>query len=187
MVDKNREAREIPDAFILKFLSKAFLYPDEDFLNNLKSGLKELANEEETLNQIITGFQKEPLSELQAEYTRLFINGYPKTCCPPYESVYLEGQMVGQVNRIVMEIYQNWGFSVNPRLADHVSTELEFLAFLLTASEISEISDMASKEYTDFLTHHINRWIPQFTADLRYCASLDVYKMLSDFDYIRVE
>ncbi len=164
---------------ILKFLSKAFLYPDQTVLGQLEKQLQSL-RQNEFLKQIQTHFEKEPLVELQAEYTRLFINGYPKTCCPPYESVYREGQIMGNANQAVSDTYRNWGFSVRPVLADHIATELEFLAFLRTALEIPEISETAGEEYARFLADHVNRWFPPFLADLKNGAALEAYKLLAD-------
>jgi TorA maturation chaperone TorD len=46
----------------------------------------------------------------QAEYTRLFINGYPKTVCPPFESVYCHGVMnAGPCDRLE-DFYHSIGY-----------------------------------------------------------------------------
>ena len=164
------------DAKQLRFLSKAFLYPDENFLKDLK----EIAGKNSTWTEILTEFQSLPLEELQAEYTALFISGYPHTPCPPHESVYLEQMAAGLTNEILLEIYASWGFSVDLVLADHVSTELEFLAFLLTASRVEGLSKTAKQGAELFLRNHLLRWAPRFASDLAREANLRIYRLLAN-------
>ncbi len=130
---------------------------------------------------IVSGFQKEPLEALQAEYTSLFISGYPHTPCPPQESAFLEDRMLGHVNDVLPEIYAGWGFLVDFLMADHISTELEFLAFLLTASKVEGLTRTTSQGVDLFLENYIHRCVPQFAKDLGLHAKLVVYKTLADF------
>jgi nitrate reductase assembly molybdenum cofactor insertion protein NarJ len=71
-----------------------------------------------------------PLEEAQAEYTRLFISGYPKLLCPPYESYYREGVVYGNSSIEVKEWYGKQGldFTCEGEPPDLLSAELEFLA-----------------------------------------------------------
>ena len=50
--------------------------------------LRELAGEHEWLRQPLAELENLPLGEWQAEHTRLFISGHPKTVCPPFESAF---------------------------------------------------------------------------------------------------
>ena len=70
------------------------------------------------------------LEELQAEYTRLFINSYPALLCPPYESFYREGIVYGKSSQEVLAIYGEHGldYSYEGEPPDHISAELDFLA-----------------------------------------------------------
>ena len=81
---------------------------------------------------LVAAFEREETDALQAEYTRLFLNGYPRTICPPYESVCLEQRMHGE-----------WEMKVEPGLIDHLATELEFLAFLASAESLD--GDMSTE------------------------------------------
>jgi TorA maturation chaperone TorD len=125
---------------------------------------------------------KEPLVKLQAEYTRLFISGYPKTPCPPYESAYREGRLMGQANAATRALYSEWGMVIEPPLADHLATEFEFLAFLLTLAQTTpEVADQALAARTAFLTEHLGQWLPQFAADLQAHTRFEGYRKLADF------
>ncbi len=93
------------------------------------------------------------LEELQAEYTRLFINAYPSVLCPPYESFYREGAVYGITSSEVEQVYLNSGldyvFEGEP--PDFLSVELDFLA--ITNDEA-------------FL-NRLKEWVFQFTAKVR--------------------
>lgn len=70
------------------------------------------------------------LEELQAEYTRLFINAYPTLLCPPYESFYREGTVYGTTAGVVRDFYKDHGFDYvyEGEPPDLLSVELDFLA-----------------------------------------------------------
>ena len=119
---------------------------------------------------LVAAFEREEAEPLQAEYTRLFLNGYPRSVCPPYESVYLEQRMHGE-----------WEMKVEPGLIDHLATELEFLAFLASAESLDgDMSTEARKASDEFLQTHLRRWTPRFIADLKAGAKLDCYRMLGE-------
>ncbi|NTU90619.1 MAG: molecular chaperone TorD family protein [Chlorobiaceae bacterium] len=167
-------------AGIFRFLNRAFAYPNEAFLPELRNTSLALAKLAEPPINIIAAFEREPLESLQAEYTRLFINGYPDTPCPPYESVYLEHQMHGKATMDVQKAYREWDLSVEAGLVDHLSTEFEFLAFLATAHALqSPISEEAEKSIREFLGKHLCRWLPSFIADLKNSARIDAYTRLA--------
>ena len=65
--------------------------PDENSLPTLR----ELATEHAWLRPPVDELMDLPLQEWQGEHTRLFINGYPKTPCAPFESIYRHGRMAG--------------------------------------------------------------------------------------------
>jgi putative dimethyl sulfoxide reductase chaperone len=171
-------------AHLYRFLSSTFAYPNEGFISLLRKNLEQVTASESPsglkFSQVIDLFEKEPLQKLQAEYTRLFITGYPRTPCPPYESVYREKQLLGKSNQEVQTIYREWGMSVDARLADHLATEFEFLAFLCFAAALSEISDKAKKAERSFSGDHLQKWAPQFAADLQNNAGLEGYKALGE-------
>lgn len=162
---------------LLRFLVRAFAYPDADFLKVMETFRQEEGNLP-YLKEIVSTFLNSPLMELQAEYTRLFITGYPTTPCPPYESFFREGRMMGSVVYDIMRVYQEWGVQAELGLVDHLSTELEFLAYLLSATRIPELSGKAQEAYSRFREEHLKKWIPSFRKALEENAEMSVYRQL---------
>lgn len=169
---------------LYRFLSSTFAYPNEGFISLLRKNLAQVSATESPLgsklHQVVDLLEKEPLVKLQADYTRLFITGYPKTPCPPYESVYREKQLLGKSNQEVQTIYHEWGMLVDSRLADHLATEFEFLAFLSSASDQAEIADKAKKTERVFIDDHFGKWVPKFANDLKSHAEIEGYKLLGE-------
>jgi TorA maturation chaperone TorD len=164
-----------------KFLSQCLAFPNEAFIPALNEALGKIDANRDELLAIIAAFEHEETEPLQAEYTRLFLNGYPRTVCPPYESVYLEKRMHGEAAVAVAAAYAEWEMSVEPGLIDHLATELEFLAFLASAESLDNaVSTEARKASDAFMKQHLTRWMPQFVADLKAGAKLDAYRMLGE-------
>ena len=164
-----------------KFLSQCLAFPNEAFIPALREALEKIEANRDELLTIIAAFEHEETEPLQAEYTRLFLNGYPRTVCPPYESVYLEKRMHGEAAVAVAAAYAEWEMSVEPGLIDHLATELEFLAFLASAESLGNaVSEDARNASERFTQQHMSRWTPQFTADLQAGAKLDAYRMLGE-------
>ncbi|MFO0754704.1 MAG: molecular chaperone TorD family protein [Thermodesulfovibrionales bacterium] len=94
-----------------------------------------------------------PLEELQAEYTRLFINAYPSALCPPYESFYREGTVYGATSGDVEQVYLDNGldyvFEGEP--PDFLSVELDFLAVT----------------HDEAFLGRLKEWVFRFTAKVR--------------------
>ncbi|UWX57129.1 molecular chaperone TorD family protein [Chlorobaculum sp. MV4-Y] len=168
-------------AYRYKFLSRCFAYPNEAFIPALNEALGKIDADRDPLQALVAAFEKEDAEALQAEYTRLFINGYPHTVCPPYESVYLEKRMHGEATVAVAAAYAEWEMSVEPGLIDHLATELEFLAFLASAESLNKaVSKDTRKAMERFTRQHLCRWIPQLIADLKAGAKLDCYRILGE-------
>ena len=167
------------EAFVFRFLSLAFAYPNEAFLSELQCTADKINDQAGAYREVVALFKKEEEEILQAEYTRLFINGYPHTPCPPYESVYLEKRVLGEASIKVEALYREWDMSVERGLSDHIATEFEFLAFLASAGSLKTLAAAASDASERFMIEHLSRWLPEFIADLKSAASLDVYKRLA--------
>lgn len=164
-----------------KFLSRCLAYPNEAFIPALREAMEKIDANRDELRDLVAAFEREDVETLQAEYTRLFLNGYPRTICPPYESVYLEQRMHGEAAVAVAAAYAEWEMSVEPCLIDHLATELEFLAFLASAESLeNELSEEARKASDAFMQQHFRRWTPQFVADLKAGATMDAYRMLGE-------
>ncbi|UZJ38198.1 TorD/DmsD family molecular chaperone [Prosthecochloris sp. SCSIO W1103] len=168
-------------ARILRFLSQCFAYPNRAFLPNLQTQLQEITAEKEKtgFESLLRLFEQENSEQLQGEYTRLFISGYPNTPCPPYESVFREGTMLGSNSRKVDRLYQEWDMTADLDLVDHISTELEFLAFLASAATLDATRTNANKAYHSFIHSHIQKWIPDFSKKLYDNAKSPPYRKLA--------
>ncbi|WP_294348337.1 molecular chaperone TorD family protein [Prosthecochloris sp.] len=168
-------------ARILRFLSHCFAYPNSAFLPNLQTQLQNIATKKDKagFDSLLQLFERENSEQLQGEYTRLFITGYPSTPCPPYESVFREGTMLGSNSRKVDHLYREWGMTSDPDLLDHISTELEFLAFLASAATLDETRNNANETYHSFFHDHVQQWIPDFSEKLHDNTKSPAYRKLA--------
>ena len=167
-------------ATAFKFMSLAFAYPNEAFVPALKEAVRSLSGHAGAAGKLIAEFEAADPELLQAEYTRLFINGYPNTPCLPYESVRLEQRMHGDASVSVQAEYQAWGLSVDAGLIDHLSTEFEYLAFLASIpSAEPSLASKAQASFDLFVREHLCRWVPAFISDLESSAEMACYRSLS--------
>ena len=165
----------------LRFLSQCFAYPNSAFLPNLRKRLREITGEKEKagFEPLLRLFGQENNEQLQGEYTRLFITGYPSTPCPPYESVFREGRMLGSCSHKVQTLYQEWGMTAEEGLLDHISTELEFLAFLASAATLEAVQKDARKTFHSFTADHLSQWLPDLSKELKDHARVPAYRELA--------
>lgn len=126
----------------------------------------------------------EPLSGLEGEYSRLFL-GPERPVAHLHESVYLEGQMMGECTLAVRQSYVEEGLACqNGVLPDHVAVELEFMAHLTrTEAEAWQRGDEETAlgqlhREESFLREHLLRWLPRLCQQVlaseadRFYASL---------------
>jgi len=113
-----------------------------------------------------------PLEHWQAEYTRLFLNGYPKAACPPFESAYRQGQMGGAVKGDLQALYLRAGLQATEAPADYLGTMLECAAYLQESDGKAELLEELCRE-------HLALWLPRFVRDLREHARLRLYRSLA--------
>jgi putative dimethyl sulfoxide reductase chaperone len=169
-------------ALIFRFLSRAFAYPNQAFISELLKSSENIEDQSKTLSTLTSSFESTALEHLQAEYTRLFINGYPNTPCPPYESVYLEKRMLGDASVRVQRAYSQWDMTVESGLIDHIATEFEFLAFLHSADSLDLPIGVDARESSSlFIKEHLCRWVPKFIEDLNNSATIKAYSLLGAY------
>jgi putative dimethyl sulfoxide reductase chaperone len=110
------------------------------------------------------------LEQWQVEHTRLFVSGHPKTPCMPFESVWIDGQMMGEATLINSQLYQAAGFEVTEDLpADFLATQLQFLAHLI-------IHHREQEDLMHEVLMNMGGWIPKFAVAVRLNADLRIYK-----------
>ncbi len=164
------------------FLEHALTYPSPGFAGRLRDRLGETRLETwgddslalAPLLQDIRDLGDVPLEQLQGEYTGLFVNNPPRLPCPPYESAYREGRLLGSAAAEVAETYRRWGLATNGDMADHVSTELEFMAFLAGLPQEEQVREAQKR----FLRDHLLTWLPHFAADVQQQAHVPFYRTL---------
>ncbi len=152
------------------------MYPQPEITTELSARATEIDSAE--IQTLANTFVTENLEDLQIEYTRLFINNAEGVPCPPYESAYLDGQLLTTATAAVANFYAGWGIKHAQETADFLPIELQFLAYLLELAAQSEAPESVEQAYRQFESEHLLRWLPQFAADLEKHARLDCYREL---------
>jgi len=169
-------------------LSVALQWPDAGLAGRLTEVLPALERCAVAQAHDLVTLARMPLELLQGEYTRLFINGFPHTPCPPYESIYRnDNRLLGPAAEQVSVFYERWGLACERQLPDHVAVELEFMHALLVAQSAArgpQVDDL-TKVAATFWTRHLGRWAARFANDVLDHASHPFYRalapMLSEF------
>jgi len=164
-----------------KFFSLLYSYPEnrEEFFQKLndfypyedRKPLEELEN---------YNFQ-----ELQAEYTGLFIAGYGRTPCKPYQSVFTteERTLMGASALETAKFFDLFGLKIENDFPDKVNYQLEFMAFLLELKkqtpylEDKKKLDLLMKE---FFKRHI-LWMEKFVDCILNHGEVQPLKKLTEF------
>jgi TorA maturation chaperone TorD len=114
-----------------------------------------------------------PLDQWQGEHTRLFVCGYPKTVCPPFESHYRHGCLNGPAAQEVEDIYRRAGLEpMDGTPADYLGTMLECAAWLAerTGGQCGLLAEL--------WVEHLDLWAGRFAGELRQNARLELYRAL---------
>ena len=153
----------------LRVLSALLSQPDHDGLE----ALEWMTGTAPWLAPAIDELRGLPLERWQAEHTRLFINGFPKTPCPPFESAYRHGFMGGTAVEELDRLYRRSGLESPGLSADYLGVMLEYAAWL------EEDEDKSRAELRAALwREHLGCWLHRFAADLIANARLRLYQEL---------
>ncbi|GFN23412.1 TorD/DmsD family molecular chaperone [Thermanaeromonas sp. C210] len=127
--------------------------------------------------------------KLKEEYNRLFV-GPGHLEAPPWESVYRSPDrlLFGEETLAVREFYHSFGL-VNKNLYrepdDHLSLELEFMAWLCAQSADCLDKDSDWQRYLqgqqDFLRDHLIQWVPAWSKDMFDHAKTEFFRGLAQF------
>lgn len=138
---------------------------EEDFLKDLRGYHPELDEGVDLLSAAISAPTTNPsISDLQLEFTRLFIGPFP---VPLYESVYRSksGLLMQEETLAVRKKYMQAGLVVNPKESlpdDHIGTELEFIFYL--CQKVAQVEEGEDREILlriqqDFFREHLALWV----------------------------
>lgn len=153
----------------LRILAALLAQPEDDALD----ALRDLLPSAPWLTDAIAELERTPLAHWQAEHTRLFVNGWPKTPCPPFESAYRHGHMGGAARADLESLYLRAGLRAIEAPADYLGTILECAALLAEQAGMEPLR----RELED---DHIRRWVPRFSRDLQENGGLILYRTLGE-------
>lgn len=168
-------------AAVLRFLSLCLLYPEPDLLAAQQAAAH--LTGQDWAQSLAAAFAATDLETLQIEHTRLFINNQAGVPCPPYESVYMDGQLLTATTVAVGRFYAAWGLEQDQETPDYLPTELQFAAHLLELSVQAEEKDeeaAAQAALEQFKQEHLGRWLEAFARDLQAHAQQDAYRILAE-------
>jgi TorA maturation chaperone TorD len=155
----------------LRLLAGLLAMPGEDGL----AVIAELALTESWLLPAVAELTTAPwnLHRWQGECTRLFINGHPKTVCPPFESSYIHGYQNGAACDELLHIYQYIGLQPQEDIFP------DYLGIILEAAAYLAEQDPFDAETWELLWQpHVVRWVPRFAKDLQDHSHLQFYRLL---------
>ncbi len=135
--------------------------------------LRDLAREHAWLRQPLAELESLPLEEWQAEHTRLFISGHPKTVCAPFESAFAGGTMFGRACEQLGELYRSAGLHAEGMPPDYLGTIMECAAYLL-----EQPCDRSKALVQELWYEHLVSWLPEFSRVLQLESNLLLYRAL---------
>ncbi len=136
------------------------------------AALREAARDLPWLTPAVQELETLPLDRWQAEHTRLFISGFPKTACPPFESAYRHGSMGGESVTQLLDLYGRVGLAPDGVQADYLGVALECAAYLL------ENEGTKSDTWRELWDEHLGRWVHKFAMDLVEQSQVELYRSL---------
>lgn len=145
------------------------------------------------------GVSSELVRALEVEYAGLFV--LPSAGkAQPFESIYLdpEQRLGGPVSMAVERAYARAGAQPSPErlhISDHLSVELEFMAFLCGREREAWEADAPTVVWgclsleREFLTEHLSRWVGRFATDVKERASTEFYPAMAGIadEFIRLD
>ena len=133
------------------------------------------------LARALTAAQAGSTEDLQADYTHLFLAGYPTTPCRLVESVHLEGTLVGEASETAAASYLRFGLEAKEREPDNLTSELEFLAYL-TGTPVEPAAELERyrEAQRTFLHEHLLRWGPALVIKIRNATTNQLYLALAE-------
>ena len=158
---------------LLDVLSLCFSFPDKTTWTNKLFEIIDVLSKEFDIN-CESNTSTTSLEDLQAEYTRLFINTGTGKIVAPYASVYLDdkGLLCQEGLDEALNFYKRGGLSpkASSEPQDHIMHELSFLARL--------IEDNNWGLFCEFLNTHLLKWFPIFYSRLLKAKPICFYEQV---------
>ncbi len=184
---------------LYRVFASLFLYPEEGRMAILMDTVKGL-NEDHLAQfafhnswvRLAQALQSEAnAAALEREYVRLFFAGPRGILCPPNESSYVAapGQPASPFLVLLEREYAELGLALSPdhpNLPDHVSVEMEAMAFLCGREaeawreRDAESARRALKHEGRFVTRHLGSWFPFLAASVKRETRVDLYGATSE-------
>lgn len=176
------------------FLGRCFSYPKKEFYEAIKDveAGEELALLVEGLpfEMNFKGIPSPSLSndEFESLYVNTFDIGMER---PLYESAYTayrDDMCSRDIYEDILRFYEHFDIKLNDvekDYPDHISAELEFMAFLakkeVEASERGNDPDPYRFAQKDFLERHLNKWVHKLNEKIQKKVKEPFYKVASAF------
>jgi TorA maturation chaperone TorD len=150
---------------------------------DLYAAVKGMQNELDSNSNNLASY----LERLQSDFDRLFV-GPGHLEAPPWESVYRskERLVFGEQTVAVREIYRSFGLKSKKHHNepdDHISLELEFMAWLCKQAADPHISVedciLNISGQTRFLNEHLLEWVPALCNDIEKAAESEFFRGLA--------
>jgi len=131
--------------------------------------------------------QLRDVTDLAVEYVKLF-RGPVKALVYPYESMYVDGEIMGPSTFKVLGLYTEAGLETTEELKDlpdHIAVQLEFMGHLysweaegLKRGDQSLAARCAALRRS-FIVEHLSQWVPSFAAAILDHAASPFYRGLA--------
>lgn len=183
MTDTDLEqSRQRGEAYL--FLATLFASrPEAETLARMVAIAEQSSDEDGCAGEIIAALRGEPDLEaltlrLATEHARLFRGvreGYGPP--PPYESLWREGQMMGDSTIAVATAFLDAGYAYGGAWGpcDHLAEELRFMAALCMAEDAAD----ALERQAAFVERHLSAWVPTYCHALAEQAHEPLYQALA--------
>lgn len=176
-------------SLVYQALSAVLDYPVSgtlEHIQNCLAGVGDLLSDHESVDQAVKASvaAANALDEdrLEQEYISIFTH-VSAADCNPCETSYLCQHLfqVSQKMANLAGLYKSFGVEPHQQRYDHISVELEFMAFLAyrESAEIAKGPRSQAQEFRKvqrfFLERHLARWVPSFSFFLKQKASDGMY------------
>lgn len=164
---------------VYELLAQALLYPDDSFAASIQARVEALPAPAPWAAALVDALDGAATGDLQSEHVRLFINAYGGSPCLPYESVYTEGRVLGEVAQAVAELYAEWGVQETGEMPDHAAVELAFAAQLARLRRLPEVGadrQLVQQAQVSFERDHLRAWLPALGAKLQTVTEFPFYR-----------